>query len=358
MSDYRLARAPCRRTATRPKTAGAAACVVAVLASLSLSCRSPEPPETEGSAFALDTHCSIRIVGVEDESLLDAAFGRLFALERALSSHLADSEISRVNTAAGLAPVKVGEDAIAIVLRDIEYAEQSDGAFDPTVGPLVTLWGIGTKNARLPSTDEIRKALVLTNWRDILVDSQQKTLFLRRRGMALDLGSATKGYAADAIASLLRDKGIRKALIDLGGNILVLGSRPDGKPWRIGLQNPFKGRSAKLGVASLVDESMVTSGIYERYLEIEGTRYHHILDTSTGYPVDKGLVSATVIAPRSFDADGLTTAILALGKKRGMELAIRRGVAAILVDADRKVYMTPGLSRKFQITDPSFTYAD
>ncbi len=210
----------------------------------------------------------------------------------------------------------------------------------------------------MPAPDEIRKALKLTDWRDLAVDPGEKTLFLKREGMALDLGSATKGYAADAVAEILRKAGVKKALIDLGGNILVLGTRPDGKPWRIGLQDPFKSRGSKLGVASLEDESMVTSGIYERYLEADGRRYHHILDTSTGYPVDNGLVSATVIAPKSFDADGLTTAILALGKERGMELAGKRGVGAILVDADRKVYLSPGLSRKFELTNPSFTYAE
>ncbi len=338
----------------RPRAAAAAtAAVIAAIAAAALStaCASPDPPETQGSA-------SIRIVGLEDQALVDRAFGRLAEIEAALSGHVSGSEISRVNAAAGISPVAVGGDALAVVTRDLEYARLSGGAFDPTVGPLVRLWGIGTKDARLPAPSEIRGALALTDWRDVVVDPVGKTIFLRRPGMALDLGSATKGYAADAVASILRGSGVRKALIDLGGNILVMGTRADGKSWRIGLQDPFKSRGSMLGVASLEDESMVTSGIYERYYEEDGRRYHHILDTSTGYPADKGLVSATVIAPKSFDADGLTTAILALGRERGMELAKERGVGAILVDADRRVYLSPGLSRKFEITDPAFAYAE
>jgi thiamine biosynthesis lipoprotein len=177
--------------------------------------------------------------------------------------------------------------------------------------------------------------------------------------MALDLGSTSKGYAADEIVKLVRAAKVKGAVIDLGGNVLVEGNRPDGKPWRIGLQDPFSpSRGAYLGIASLSSKTMVTSGVYERFFIQDGKRYHHILDTKTGYPVDNGLMSVTVISPRSFDADGFTTTIFALGRQKGMALAASKGVDVILVDSNKRVYMSPGVSAYFEITDPSFSFAE
>ena len=177
--------------------------------------------------------------------------------------------------------------------------------------------------------------------------------------MALDLGSTSKGYAADEILKLIREARVKGAMIDLGGNILVEGNRPDGKPWRIGLQNPFStDRGAYLGIAGLTSETMVTSGVYERYFIKDGKRYHHIFDTKTGYPVDNGLMSVTIVTPKSFDADGFTTAIFAMGREQGMALAKEKGVDVIVVDSNRKVYMSPRVSTYFEITDPSFSFAE
>lgn len=177
--------------------------------------------------------------------------------------------------------------------------------------------------------------------------------------MALDLGSATKGYATDILVALLKSRGVESAIIDLGGNIFAMGSKPDGSPWRIGLQNPEIGkRGVYIGIAKLVDKTMVTSGIYERNFESEGKIYHHILDTSTGYPVENELSSVTIVAGRSFDADGMTTTLFALGLRKGMELAKARGIDVIMITKDRKVHISPGVSSYFEITDRSFKLAD
>jgi FAD:protein FMN transferase len=329
--------------------------IVALVAALS-SC---SPREISLTDFVLGTPCSIRIVGRGSQELLDKAFERLHEIEDELSVNKAGSQIDAVNEAAGKSPVTVGADALAILGRDLELSAWSGGAFDPSVGPLVKLWGIGTDHARLPDPGEIAAAKRLVGWKDIVLDAGAGTVFLRRAGMALDLGSTTKGFAADEVAAMLKSAGVGKAIIDLGGNVLALGSRPDGKSWRIGLQNPFSDeRGAYLGIASLVDKTMVTSGVYERFFVRDGKRYHHILDTSTGYPVNNGLVSATVVASKSFDADGFTTTIFALGRERGMALARARGVDVILVDANRKVYMSPGVSTYFEITDSSFSPAE
>jgi FAD:protein FMN transferase len=332
---------------------------MAVLLSLLLpSCALFAPKEVSRSEFVLDTLCSVRLVGGGDEALLDKAFARLKEIEDELSVDKPGSRIDAVNEAAGKAPVESGADAMAILKRDLELSSWSDGAFDPSVGPLVKLWGIGTDHARLPGPGEIRAAKALVGWKDIVLDEAKGTVFLRRKGMALDLGSTTKGFAADEIAALVRQAKVKSAVIDLGGNVYVVGSRPDGKRWRIGLQNPFsEERGAYLGVASLSDQTMVTSGVYERYFIKDGVRYHHILDTRTGRPVDNGLMSVTIVAPKSFDADGFTTTVFALGRERGMALAAEKGVDVIIVDKDRRVYMSLGVSSFFEITDPSFSPA-
>jgi thiamine biosynthesis lipoprotein len=329
------------------------------LAALFPACANSSPREISRSDFVLGTACSVRLVGGGDQKLLDSVFSRLQAIENELSVNKPGSQIDAVNAAAGVSPVAIGPDALAILKRDFDLSTWSDGAFDPSVGPLVKLWGIGTDHARLPEAGEIAAAKSFVGWKDIVLDEAKKTVFLRRKGMALDLGSTSKGFAADEVAKLIRAAGVKSALIDLGGNVLVLGSRPDGKSWRIGLQDPFSTeRGAYLGIASLADKTMVTSGVYERFFIKDGKRYHHILDTKTGYPVDNGLMSVTIITPKSFDADGFTTTIFALGRVRGMALAKEKGVDVIVVDSAKKVYMSPGVSTYFEISDSSFSFAE
>jgi thiamine biosynthesis lipoprotein len=322
-------------------------------------CAQTSPRELFRSDFVLDTACTVRLVGGGSEALLDAIFARLRQIEAELSVNMPDSQIDAVNAAAGISPVAVGPDAFAILERDLDLSAWSKGAFDPTVGPLVKLWGIGTDHARLPEPKEIAAAKSLVGWKGIVLDESKRRIFLERKGMALDLGSTSKGYAADEVLKLIREARVRGAVIDLGGNILVEGNRPDGKPWRIGLQNPFStDRGVYLGIPDLTSETMVTSGVYERFFIKDGKRYHHIFDTSTGYPVDNGLMSVTIVTPKSFDADGFTTAIFAMGREKGMALAKEKGVDVIVIDSNRKVYMSPGVSTYFEITDPSFSFAE
>jgi FAD:protein FMN transferase len=330
-----------------------------LLALFTVSCARSAPKELSRSEYVLGTFCTIRLVGGGDERLLDSAFARLREIEDELSVNKGGSKIDAVNEASGRESVVVGPDAMAILKRDLLLSSWSDGAFDPSVGPLVKLWGIGTDRARVPAPAEIAKVKALVGWKDIVLDESAGSVFLKRKGMALDLGSTTKGFAADAVADLARAAGVKGAVIDLGGNVYVVGTRADGKKWRIGLQDPFsEERGSYLGVASLSDQTMVTSGVYERYFIEGGVRYHHILDTKTGYPVQNGLMSVTVVTPRSFDADGFTTTIFALGRVRGMALAAEKGVDVIVVDKDKKVYMSPGVSTYFRITDSSFSPAE
>ena len=339
-----------------PFTSSAAA-IAFLGAVLSLSaCGHSEP--ISRSELVMDTPCTITITQGGSESILDAVFARLEQIDGELSEQNPSSEIAAVNAAAGLHPVKVGDDAIAMLRKDLGYAEMSDGAFDPSVGPLVKLWGIGTDHARLPSKEEVKASLALVGWKDVVLDEQARTIFLKRKGMAIDLGSGTKGYATDEVVKILRSRGVKAAIIDLGGNIFVVGSKSAGKAWRVGLQDPSGTRGNYLGIASLVDKTMVTSGIYERYFEKDGKLYHHIFDTRTGYPVDNGLVSLTIVADKSFDADGCTTMLFALGREKGMELGRRLGLDVIAVDDQKRVYISAGVSKYFEITNPDYKLAE
>jgi FAD:protein FMN transferase len=310
----------------------------------------------------LGTTCVIRLAKGGSQASLDASFDILRKLEADITVNKPGSQIDAVNDAAGKSPVKVGPDAVAILTKGLFYAAESDGAFDPSVGPLVKLWHIGNdpnhERGSLPAKADIDAARKLVGWKDVILDSAASTVFLKRPGMSLDLGSATKGYAADRVADFLRSRGVKSGLVDLGGNILVIGSKPDGSAWRIGLQDPDKERGEYMGIASLRDQTMVTSGIYERYFVLDGVRYHHILDTTTGYPVRNGLTSVTVIAAKSFDADGVTTMLFALGREKGMALAQRLGLCAIMLDEAHRVYMTPSAQKLFQITNPSYTFTE
>ncbi len=331
---------------------------LAVLAFLPLAACVAPRHELARTDYVLGTTCTIRFEGAGGQAALDAAFDRLFQLDGEFTVTREGSEVDAVNDGAGVRPVHVGPDVMAVLRKDLYYSTITSGRFDASVGPLVKLWGIGTDHARVPAPGEIRSALSLVDWKDIVLDDSAQTVFLTRKGMSLDLGSTTKGYAADEVAKVLRSRGVSSALIDLGGNVLAVGSKSGGSEWRIGIQNPDAPRGSSLGIVRVRNRTVVTSGVYERFFIKDGKRYHHILDTTNGYPVDNGLTSVTVITDRSFDADGLTTSLFAVGQEEGMKLARQAGVDAIFVDDKHRVFIGGSdISRIFELTDPSFTLA-
>jgi thiamine biosynthesis lipoprotein len=289
-------------------------------------------------------------------------FSRFREIEAIMSVNLADSEISGVNNSAGIAPAKVHPEVLDVVESALRYAELSGGAFDPSIGPLVRLWNIGGDDARLPAEDEIREALSLVNWRDVIVDREAGTVFLRRPGMRLDLGGIANGYAADEAVRIIEKYRVKSAIIDLGGNVFAYGEKP-GKwpwqklPWRIGIQNPLENRGQYFAVMELRNKTAVTSGVYERFLEVDGKRYHHILSTKNGYPVESSLLSVTIVADRSMDADALSTLVFALGWEKGAALVESlEGIGAVFVLNDMSVRCTKGIEAlvRFTLVDPVY----
>jgi len=270
-----------------------------------------------------------------------------------MSVNIPASDISRVNAAAGIEPVQVHEEVFMVIKRALHYAKLSGGAFDPSVGPLVSLWGIGGDKPHVPSQEEIDEVLPLVNWQDVELDEETRSVFLTRRGMALDLGAIAKGYAADEAAAIIRNAGIGRAIINLGGNIVTCGERKDGSPWRVGVQNPNDARDEYIGILQVTEKSVVTSGVYERFFEYEGIRYHHIFSPDSGYPAENGLLSVTITAPLSIDADALSTTVFVLGYERGAALIESLAeTEAVFIFSDLSVRKTQGAD--FLITDKAF----
>ena len=244
--------------------------------------------------------------------------------------------------------MKVEPPVLDVILRGLEYSRLSQGVFDISVGPIVGLWNIGHEDARVPEPAEIDAALPYIDYRKVAVDETASTVFLMEQGMALDLGGIAKGFIADVIKARLKASGRTSAIINLGGNVDVLGAKPDGASYKIGVQNPDTERGEYIGILTVLGKSIVSSGAYERYLEVDGVRYHHILDPFTGYPAESDLAQVTIVSDNSVDGDGLSTTSFSLGLEKGMALIESIDeIEAVFVTADRKVYITSGLGDLF-----------
>ncbi|MFQ3621554.1 MAG: FAD:protein FMN transferase, partial [Spirochaetales bacterium] len=230
---------------------------------LALGCSSSLEPLSRVE-FLLGTTCGVTAYGVKDTKLLDLVFERVREIEQKMSVNIETSEVSAINRQAGIQPVEVSAETFQVISEGLRYGALSKGAFDITLGALISLWGIGTDRARLPSNEEIQLALSTADYREVELDRDKRTVFLRKKGSALDLGGIAKGWAADEAARILREHQVRHALIDFGGNILVLGSHPQKRPWRVGIQNPETTRGSYLGIVPGQDVSVVTSGTYDR----------------------------------------------------------------------------------------------
>jgi thiamine biosynthesis lipoprotein len=338
-------------------------------------CSKPQISRTEEirTEFVLGTICQVNLYGQGSDLLYSKIFTRLREIENTMSVNMEDTVVDRINQNAGRQAVEVPPDLLDVLERSLVYARLSGGAFDPSIGPLVKLWGIGTDAERRPDGEEIASALSLADYRNVEIDREQRAVFLRKPGMALDLGAIAKGYAADEVAAILEEAGIGAAVIDLGGNVFALGdkSRIDAQArgqalnWRIGVQDPLKERGNYIGVMEVRNKSIVTSGIYERYMEEGGKHYHHILSTQNGYPVDNGLLSVTIAADHSIDADALSTTVFALGYEKGRALlespelrSIAGQAEAVFVFADLSVRLTSGMAEYFRLSTDEYRLAD
>lgn len=300
--------------------------------------------------FLMDTVMTIRLYDKTDEKILDKVFSRLEEIEGRMSATIESSDITNINNNAGIKSVTVNEDTYFVLSKAKEYAELSNGAYDPTIGPLVDLWNILAEEKEresIPSDKEIEEKKALIDYTKLeLLDNNQ--VFLKGKNMKVVLGSIVKGYAADEVKRILMENGVGAAIIDLGGNVFAYGEKPDGSLWKIGIRNPLEVTGNYLGIIQVRDRSIVTSGGYERYFEYKGKRYHHILDTKTGYPAENEILGVSIISEKSIDGDALSTTLFVLGLDRGMDLVNSlEGVEAIFIAKDNSVYLTNDLKDKF-----------
>lgn len=315
------------------------------------SCRGGDSQTVHKSTqFLMGTIVEVAVVAPPQtaKASIHAVFEELKRVEDLTSFHK-PSELSRINDSAGRGSIRANPEVFNLIKQALKFAELTGGAFEPTLGPLSKLWNFsGESEARVPEPHEVREALAKTGFQRIRVDVASQTLTLPESGMSLDLGGIAKGYALDRARAVLQDAGVSGALVNAGGDILAMGEKGPGKPWRIGIQDPRIPRGI-VAVASVKDKFIVTSGDYERFIEKDGTRYHHILDPTTGYSA-RGLQSVTVIAPSGVAADALSTAVFVLGAEKGLKLIESTpDVEALIIDSMGRQFRSSGAATMIEI---------
>lgn len=309
--------------------------------------------EVSQDFYAMDTAMNIRAYGSHAQDAINQCVQYINGLEQDISRTQEGSDLSALNRAEGK-PVGLSEQTADVLEQALRLADETGGCFDPTTAPLSDLWGIGTEHAAVPAQTDIDAALELVGYQSVKLDGTEASL---PAGACIDLGGIGKGYAADHVAQLLRDAGVKRAVITLGGNIYVLGEKEDGVPWTVGITDPDNPGDyfATLGVS---DTSVVTSGDYERYFEQDGTRYCHIFDPETGWPAQTDLRSVTVVSECSTEADAYTTALFVMGYDRAKAFCEEHGIEAVFVKKDHTVSVTDGLRDSFSLTGSEYTYEE
>ena len=312
------------------------ACVLLLLFS---SCSRKQYVENE---LLLSTICTITTFDDRDHEVSLEAFDLIAHYEKVFSRYDENGELYGVNKNAYDHPVVVSDELFGILESARAYTEATDGAFNYAIGPLVSLWGIGTADARIPSEEEIASVLGLLDWNDIVLDENERSVLFLTEGMEIDLGGIAKGWISRAVASFLEERGVGRAIVNLGGNVYVIGRKSAGEDWTIGLQDPSSDRGGYFTTVRVSDCAVVTSGAYERFIEDgEGRRYSHILSSSSGRPVETDLSSVSIISPDAAKADAYATACFALGLERAVELCRAEDLEAVFLTTDGRCIRLP-----------------
>lgn len=288
----------------------------------------------------------------EAESLLVNAETRLRDFEQRFSANAEDSELMNINHHAGLKPVKVDDELYELIKIGKEQSLVTDSALNIAIGPLIQEWRVGFQDAKYPSAEKIQNLLPLIDPSAIELEDVKKTVYLKHPGMAIDLGALAKGYFADKIIADFKAAQAKAGFIDLGGNVLTYGPAPQREEgrWRIGIQNPFLPRGNYVAVVKVKDESVVTSGIYERKFVWEGKTYHHIFDSQTGYPIETDLASLTIVSKKSLDGEIWTTRLF---RKKAYEVIAElnklEAIEGIVITTDQQMAISDGLKGRIEL---------
>jgi len=329
--------------------------LVILAAGILTACNSNKNETFEADGFAMGTVISQKVYGVNGQAAIDEVTEKINYLDRLLTFNAPEGDVYKLNENAAIKNVELNPETVTVIKKAQQVSELSNGAFDLTIGPVVKSWGIGTNQERIPPKEELQKLLPLVNYKDIYIDDSSAGL--KKAGQMIDLGGIAKGYAGDVAMEIYKKYGIKSAFINIGGNVVTLGNKPDGSPWAVGIRNPRPegDQSGQIvGTVKVTDKAVVTAGDEQRYFEREGQRYHHILDPHTGYPAKSNLISVSLVADSSLDADALATAVFILGLEKGTQLLQRYGdIEAVFITTDKKIMVTDGLKGTFELHDQS-----
>lgn len=289
----------------------------------------------------MGTRITLQIEHPKAEVLLNHAEEMLKDYEKRFSANDDKSDLMHVNQNAGIKPVQVDEDLFELIAQAHAVSLSSDSKFNLTIGPLVKLWKIGFKDAQLPNESDIQERLQKIQPENVILDHEAYTVYLKVSGMEIDLGAIAKGYFADRLKDYFVSQGVQTGIIDLGGNVLTIGRPLDKDKWTVGIQQPDSERGGLVGVVEIAGQSVVTSGIYERYFYKNGKLYHHILDSKTGYPVEGDIASITIVSDQSIDGEIWTTVCFAMSINQAIAVLNEiPGIEAVIISKDGEVFTT------------------
>lgn len=312
---------------------------------------SGETMQATKDIFAMDTYMTLTAYGENCEEATEAAADEIERLNALLSTGNADSEVGQINANGG---GTLSEDTSYLLKRSLELYESTDGRFDVAIYPIMDAWGFTTQNYQVPSEETLSSLMPLIDASNIIYDEENATISFSVDGMEIDFGGIAKGYTSSRLAEIFKEYGVTSALVNLGGNVQVIGGKTDGTAWRVAVQDP-EDTEDYIGVLSVMDKAVITSGGYERYFDQDGVTYHHIIDPSTGYPADSGLISVTIVTEDGTLADGLSTSLFIMGKDDAVTYwrAHSDEFDFILVDDERNIYISEGISDAFEPLDSS-----
>lgn len=308
--------------------------------------------------FAMDTYMEFTAYGKNSEKAVDAAIEEVQKLDAMLSAENSKSEVYALNEQGNL---QATDDLAELILRGKEIYQETDGLFDDTIYPVMKLWGFPTGNYHVPTAAEVQKKLALVDENKVEIqtrdsdekgrDSKEKAKFVTLGAdQQIDFGGIAKGYTGQKLAELFQEYGVSSALVSLGGNIQAIGTKPDGSSWKVGIRDPKGGQQDYIGVLSVENQAVVTSGGYERYFEEDGETYIHIINPRTGYPADGDLLSVTIVSRDGTLADGMSTALYIMGYEKACQFwrQRREEFNVILVTDDGKIHISENLKENFQ----------
>ncbi len=276
------------------------------------------------------------------DSYIDLAIEEISRIERLISSWNPDSETSQINRYAGIKPVRVSKELYDLIKRSIIISELTDGAFDITFASMDKIWRFDGTMTRMPPKKVIKKSIKKVGYKKIILNDDNQTVFLPKKGMKIGFGAIGKGYAADKAKALLISKGVQAGIINASGDLNTWGTWPSGKPWTVVITNPMD-KTKFFGMFDISNRAVVTSGNYEKFVELDGIRYSHIINPKTGYPTT-GILSVTVFAPKAELADALATAVFVMGIDVGMDrIEQLPQVDCLIVDENGKVYKSKNI---------------